>query len=106
MHTVACKNEQLTLQCPAGEKLSILKANYGRTSKKVCNQFGYEHWDTTCVSPGTLDILRAACGGKASCSVKVNTANNNLNGGVDPCYGTEKYAEVMYECTTGKSVNR
>ena len=83
----------------------ILQANYGRQSSEVCNDDpNHDISDTSCLSTGALDVLRAACDGKASCSVKVNTANNNLNGGVDPCYGTEKYAEVMYECTTGKSV--
>ncbi|CAH1273800.1 COL12A1 [Branchiostoma lanceolatum] len=86
----ACKSEILSIQCPAGQRINIVSALFGRTSRQLCP--GIIH-TTNCSSPNGLAVVRSSCHGKSSCSV---LAHSSVFG--DPCFGTDKYLEVEFNC--------
>ena len=83
----------MDLKCPiSNHKLTVKWANFGRTSKDTCPDAATSN--TNCRADNSLSIVNAACNGKNSCGVEVNT---NTFGG-DPCVGTYKYLEIKYVC--------
>lgn len=87
------------LFCPEGYSISIDSATYGRTTKGFCK--GDADSDTTiCRGSKTTSVaglLSTQCNGKTTCVIEAS--NDALNGGVDPCPGVEKLAEVYHTCT-------
>lgn len=82
-----------------GTTLNITYANYGRTSKEVCEHpYGLErlHNNTNCRAANSLFIVRKFCQQKVSCTL---TADVSIFG-EDPCYGVYKYLEVDFQCRT------
>ncbi|KAK2145493.1 hypothetical protein NP493_3922g00000 [Ridgeia piscesae] len=95
----ACEGSTLTIDCARDRRIKILRANYGRFKRDVCNEGGStELWDMQCMSTRSLRIVTALCDGKSRCSIP---ASNSLFG--DTCSTTFKYVEVEYTCVTGKS---
>ncbi|KAK2185622.1 hypothetical protein NP493_229g01034 [Ridgeia piscesae] len=88
---VACEFQQLSMECPAGQRVDIVRAVYGRGDSSTCRQ-GY-FYSTSCGSDAKT-ALANICRGRQSCSV---TATNALTG-VDPCPGTYKYLIVEFRC--------
>lgn len=87
-----CEHRSGILRCPAGRKLWIVYANYGRTTgKAVCPHKSMR--TTNCRSPFSTQLIRCACHGKTSCNLY---AKNEVYG--DPCVGTFKYIEVRFRC--------
>ncbi|XP_078603937.1 uncharacterized protein LOC144877765 [Branchiostoma floridae x Branchiostoma japonicum] len=86
----------MNLHCRPGEEISILRANYGRTSRNP--PCGGTSTLTNCRAQGSLDIVMTACQGKRDCSVY---ASNSVFG--DPCVDHKKYLEVEYICLKGST---
>ncbi|XP_031555061.1 uncharacterized protein LOC116291966 [Actinia tenebrosa] len=87
-----CEHRSGILRCPAGRKLWIVYANYGRTTgKAVCPHKSMR--TINCRSPFSTQLIRCACHGKTSCNLY---AKNEVFG--DPCAGTFKYIEVRFRC--------
>ena len=42
------------------------------------------------------DLIGEQCNGETTCVIEAS--NDALNGGVDPCLGVEKLAEVYHTC--------
>lgn len=97
---MACESTDLSISCPRGNEITILRANYGRLSRTICDQDGKAPIsDVRCGrSKKSKDIVSGQCDGKQRCNV---SANNVVFG--DPCFGTYKYLEVSYVCT--KDIN-
>lgn len=73
----------------------MIRANYGRLSRTICNADGRAPIRTTnCVSRNSIALVNDKCQNRQRCSIQ---ASNNVFG--DPCDGTLKYLEVSYECT-------
>lgn len=85
----------LNITCDKG-LIDVIEANYGRLSRSQCTHNDNEPqpiYTTICISPNSLNILKAQCSNKPSCSVQ---AKNEVFG--DPCDGTSKYLQVEYRC--------
>eukprot|EP00058_Branchiostoma_floridae_P013250 XP_002598738.1 hypothetical protein BRAFLDRAFT_95854 [Branchiostoma floridae] len=87
----ACEHQTVTLRCSTGQRLNIVSALYGRTTRAFCPSGPIR--TTNCRSANSLARVRTSCQGKSSCSV---AASNSVFG--DPCYGTFKYLDVKYTC--------
>lgn len=83
------------LTCPTGQKIRVVRANFGRTlpDNQIC-QAGYHHDDdVNCVSPDSLQRAKATCDNKEDC-ILAPTAGTFR----DSCTGTYKYLNVSYVC--------
>ncbi len=92
---VACEGKQLELECPRGEEIKILRANYGRSSTGVCPSLQKEKISNTkCESKQKSKlIVSKTCNDQRQCKV---LATNAVFG--DPCVNTLKYLEVEFTC--------
>ena len=94
-----CGQERGTIDCgPDLHIMHVKSANYGRTSSKYCqNGPSAARRLTSCYSPqpNTLRTVRKFCEGRQRCSLE---AKNSLYGG-DPCWGTNKYLEIHFQCS-------
>jgi len=88
-----CEGETKTLSCPAGSVVNIQEASYGRLSSEICQGYSYAVPEGGCRAVNSLEIARAKCNNKQSCSL---TATYLEYG--DPCVGTYKYLNVVYSC--------
>ncbi|XP_065351945.1 latrophilin Cirl isoform X3 [Cloeon dipterum] len=89
-----CEGSILTINCPEGQHINLIRANYGRFSITLCNDNGNTDWSVNCMSSRSLRVLYTKCNLQSNCSVAVN---DEVFGG-DPCPGTFKYVEVQYSC--------
>ncbi|XP_057292266.1 L-rhamnose-binding lectin CSL3-like [Hydractinia symbiolongicarpus] len=87
-----CEHKTLSIKCSPGRAITIIYANYGRLSKKICRSRTSQR-TTTCKAPKSLRIVKAICNGKRSCKIP---AKNEMFG--DPCYGVYKYLKVTFTC--------
>ncbi|XP_048588951.1 uncharacterized protein LOC116614342 isoform X2 [Nematostella vectensis] len=90
-HFRLCEGQTNSLRCPKG-KIKVLESYYGRTSKNHCIRAGLMK-NTDCISAISRNKIRSACEGKRECKLE---AKNSVYG--DPCIGTYKYVEVLYNC--------
>ncbi|MBS1971347.1 MAG: hypothetical protein JSU04_13650 [Bdellovibrionales bacterium] len=82
------------ITCPAGQTVSeVIFASYGSPTGS-CGAFK----TSSCNAANSLDIVKRACLGKASCSIE---ANNGPFG--DPCEGTGKSLSVQVTCSDAGS---
>ncbi|XP_057300750.1 L-rhamnose-binding lectin CSL3-like [Hydractinia symbiolongicarpus] len=88
----ACEHKRVSLRCPAGLKIKVTYAMYGRLSKFKCPS-STSHRTTTCRASSSLRKVAHACNGKRSCSI---AASNGIFG--DPCWGIFKYLSVQHIC--------
>ncbi|XP_003728290.2 rhamnose-binding lectin [Strongylocentrotus purpuratus] len=87
-----CEGNPLSLSCPSGSVLSIISANYGRTTgPETCPHSSIQ--TTDCYASNSMNIVGNLCNGQTRCTV---VATNSVFG--DPCVGTYKYLEVNYTC--------
>jgi len=84
--------QTLSLFCAAGVISGVTFASYG-TPTGACGTWAV---NATCNAPKTSAIVRAACVGKAACSIRADTPTFG-----DPCYGTVKYLDVEATCSAG-----
>lgn len=83
----------LKIECKDNYVISLIRANFGRFSIAVCNEFGSTDWSVNCISHRSFSILQGRCGSKQNCSVAASTSLFD-----DPCPGTVKYLEAHYVC--------
>ena len=83
-YTIACPSS------PMQQKITVVKARFGRYSKDVCIGLN-DH--LTC-DQDVLEIISKLCSGKTNCNLEVT---NELMGG-DPCPNIYKYLAVQYYC--------
>lgn len=76
------------ITCPPGTHIDILYALYGRQNASTCRYFNV----TNCKSD-MMERVYEYCQGNQTCFM---LATNAWFG--DPCYGTEKYLEIEYQC--------
>ncbi|XP_041463533.1 L-rhamnose-binding lectin CSL3-like [Lytechinus variegatus] len=87
-----CEGGTLTLSCSSGQIILVMDVFYGRKAgQEVCPNFHV--FNQNCQAENSVGKVEAACNGKSSCSVD---ASNSVFG--DPCKGTHKYLDVLYEC--------
>jgi hypothetical protein len=79
-----------TLSCPQGKISGITFASYGN-AKGSCGSYSVG----TCNASSTLNQVKTACVGKASCTL---AANNSVYG--DPCSGVQKTLVVQAVCSS------
>uniref|UniRef100_A0A3Q0RPR1 SUEL-type lectin domain-containing protein n=1 Tax=Amphilophus citrinellus TaxID=61819 RepID=A0A3Q0RPR1_AMPCI len=90
---ITCEHSYANLQCGEGKVIVVLWAEYGRRDSTTCSykrppsQLENIH----CSNPTSK--VTDSCNGRNSCSIKVR---NSVFG--DPCPGTYKYLEVVYDC--------
>ena len=82
----------LRMGCPQGVISGILFASYG-TPTGACGTWAV---NASCNSGNTTAIVKAACLGKASCSIPTDTPTFG-----DPCYKTVKHLVVEATCSVG-----
>ena len=103
---IICEDKNGTVSCEGTAILSILYANYGRTSRNICSHFPIVTLTflstptTRCGAPNSLSVITDLCQNETVCTL---TSSNFVFG--DPCPGLYKYLEVRYDCiATGKIV--
>lgn len=89
----ACEGYEIHLRCPGNDVIDVHRAAYGRQDDMTCIVDAKEMRNTHCLLPGTKDVVTKWCNGNTSCSLFVGSKIFN-----DPCPGTKKYLNVMYEC--------
>ena len=96
---IICELKTSAISCAQtpGTTINITSANYGRTSRDICEHpYGLDrlHNDTNCRAPNSLSVVKTRCQQRVSCTL---TADASLFG-EDPCFGIYKYLEVDFEC--------
>ncbi|XP_054752585.2 L-rhamnose-binding lectin CSL3-like [Lytechinus pictus] len=87
-----CEGGTLSLSCSSGQAILVLDAFYGRMAgPEICPDPRVSNQN--CRAASSVSIVETACNGQTSCSVG---ARNSVFG--DPCVGTYKYLEVLYQC--------
>eukprot|EP00300_Choanocystis_sp_HF-7_P036512 c52369_g1_i1.p1 GENE.c52369_g1_i1~~c52369_g1_i1.p1 ORF type:complete len:1410 (+),score=241.70 c52369_g1_i1:2-4231(+) len=87
----ACDGEELRLYCDGTKVVSVLDANYGRTSTTVCSGIGSANTDA-CMKTDTFERIGNLCNSKSSCTILVNEGNLGAS-----C-GGPSYLQVTYSC--------
>ncbi|XP_059469822.1 latrophilin Cirl-like isoform X3 [Neocloeon triangulifer] len=95
-----CEGSMLTINCPEGEHINLIRANYGRFSITLCNDNGNTDWSVNCMSPRSLRVLYSKCSNQQNCSILASTSVFG-----DPCPGTRKYLEAHYQCVPAVSTS-
>lgn len=86
------------IYCPEGYVIRVDQAKYGRQTKGYCRGDG-DSDISICRGSKTVtitDLIADQCNGETTCVIEAS--NDALNGGVDPCPGVEKLAEVYHTC--------
>ncbi|CAK8676565.1 unnamed protein product [Clavelina lepadiformis] len=91
---VICENTNKIVSCPASTHIVINSAYYGRKNNKTCPSKNIN--TTNCQAFGSLRKIRKLCDLKQSCELE---ATDSIYG--NPCNGTFKYINVVYECKSG-----
>uniref|UniRef100_A0A669CTE6 SUEL-type lectin domain-containing protein n=1 Tax=Oreochromis niloticus TaxID=8128 RepID=A0A669CTE6_ORENI len=95
-HSVTCEGSQAKLQCE-GQVIVVYWANFGRRDNTTCPDGNTAQLqNVTCLSPNSPENVTNSCNWQNSCTVE---ASNTVFG--DPCGGTYKYLEVVYDCIMG-----
>ena len=54
----ACAGDTLSLSCPGGRAIRVVRANYGRFSIALCNDEARTDLKVNCRVPHTIGIMR------------------------------------------------
>lgn len=95
-----CEGVRKIISCPSTpvqQKMTVLKARYGRYSQDICNSGSNNNQQNTNCDKNVTDVMSNLCNGQPSCSFKVDQKGPLL--GPDPCVGTSKYLELEYYCS-------
>ncbi|KAJ7394895.1 carbohydrate binding [Desmophyllum pertusum] len=100
-----CQGERLRLRCGENYILRIYGAKYGRLEpgSSICPHPNITNLN--CQAPNVLLKMTVKCSNRHRCTVR---ADHTVFG--DPCPGTFKYLDVIYECknfnvTTGSNIS-
>ncbi|XP_039460668.1 L-rhamnose-binding lectin CSL1-like isoform X3 [Oreochromis aureus] len=101
IHSVTCEGSQAKLQCGEGQVIVVYWANYGRRDNTTCPDGNTAQLqNVTCLSPGSPEYVTNRCNWQNSCTVE---AKSSVFG--DPCVGTYKYLEVVYDCQESEATS-
>ena len=99
---IACDDARVAIRCPAGSKIKIKTAFYGRHDSNKCSGTGSDSRkksrNTNCSVPQhvTARIIGDACDHESSCEFDLSM--KLMSSISDPCPDTSKYLEYSYEC--------
>ncbi|XP_031584930.2 rhamnose-binding lectin-like [Oreochromis aureus] len=93
VHSTACEGSTANLRCDEGEVSVVYWADYGRRDTTTCSQSRPTHEIQNSQCPNPTTKVADSCNGKSSCTIE---ASNSVFG--DPCPGTYKYLDVVYDC--------
>uniref|UniRef100_A0A3P9DMI2 SUEL-type lectin domain-containing protein n=1 Tax=Maylandia zebra TaxID=106582 RepID=A0A3P9DMI2_9CICH len=95
IHSVTCQESQANLQCGEGQVIVVSWVNYGRRDNTTCSHGRpvSQIQNVHCSSPSSAEYVTNRCNWQNNCTVG---ASNTVFG--DPCGGTYKYLEVVYDC--------
>lgn len=92
----ACEGGSLEIKCDVGKEIVVVDANFGRTSRNVCNENNKPF--PNCISRRSRIIITEACMLEQRCTL---SASISVFG--DHCPGVRKYLEVDYACRRKKN---
>ncbi|XP_056382167.1 polycystic kidney disease protein 1-like 2 [Hyla sarda] len=95
-HTIACDNQNATLQCGSGEVVQINSSFYGRKSPYFCTQGSDSVTTSGCGWKSVREQVAGQCHGLQACQIATDTAQFG-----DPCPGSGSYLSVWYSCKEG-----
>ncbi len=55
----ACEGSTLRLACDEGAAIDLVRANYGRLSLGICNEFERSNFSVNCLQPRTMRIVKS-----------------------------------------------
>lgn len=87
------ENTDLALKCSGGVISDVIFASFGLVTGDCVDGLKA---DPTCNAAKSVDIVKAACVGKSSCTLK---ATDDVFG--DPCYGKPKQLGASIKCSGG-----
>ncbi|GLV46226.1 Calcium-independent receptor for alpha-latrotoxin [Carabus blaptoides fortunei] len=61
----ACEHSTLHLECPVGDTITIIGANYGRQESNICTHQS----NTNCLSSNSKTKVEARCNGHRTCAI-------------------------------------
>jgi len=93
---VLCEGRTFEPKCTTGN-IRIIAASFGVTDGGFCGGNNQDQWAVNC-AVDVADTIRTSCGGKPTCSLKVEGRN--------PCAGSVKYLQVVWGCDNGVPQNR
>ncbi|XP_044125233.1 polycystic kidney disease protein 1-like 2 [Bufo gargarizans] len=95
-HTIACDNQNATLQCGSGEVVQITDSFYGRKSPHFCTQGSTSLTTSGCSWNSVREQVAGQCHGLQACQIVTDAAQFG-----DPCPGSGSYLSVWYSCMEG-----
>ena len=97
-----CEGNMIHLECPVGKMINVISGTYGRSDVFTClmPRIGCLNCVTTCSINATMQFSTLFNEQRY-----VLTQLSNSLMGIDPCYGTYKYATVSYVCVTPNESN-
>ncbi|KAM4017468.1 polycystin-1-like protein 2 [Anomaloglossus baeobatrachus] len=95
-HTIACDQQNATLQCGSGEVVQITDSFFGRKSPHFCTRGSESLTTSGCNWNSVKEQVAGQCHGLQACQV---TADATQFG--DPCPGSGSYLSVLYSCMEG-----
>ncbi|KAG8432802.1 hypothetical protein GDO86_017156, partial [Hymenochirus boettgeri] len=98
-HTIACDNQNATVQCGSGEVIQITDSFYGRKSPYFCNQENLSQSTSDCSWSNVKDLVAAQCHGLQACQITTDSA---LFG--SPCPKSGSYLSIDYSCREGLQI--
>jgi len=93
---ILCEGRSFEPKCPQGT-IRIISGSFGKTDAAFCGGTDTQPWSVNC-GVDVTETLRGSCGGKSTCSVKVE--------GQDVCFGTSKYLQTIWTCDNGIVQNK
>ncbi|CAI5648879.1 unnamed protein product [Oreochromis niloticus] len=101
IHSVTCEGSQAKLQCGEGQVIVVSWANFGRRDNTTCPDGNTAQLqNVTCLSPNSPEYVTNRCNWQNSCTVEAKTSVFG-----DPCGGTYKYLEVVYDCQKSEATS-
>ncbi|KAL3975124.1 hypothetical protein ACER0C_023750 [Sarotherodon galilaeus] len=84
-----------------GQVIVVSWANFGRRDNTTCSDGNTAQLqNVTCLSPNSTEYVTNRCNWQNSCTVEAKTSVFG-----DPCVGTYKYLEVVYDCQMSEATS-
>jgi len=90
-----CNNNPFNITCPAGSRIEIESASYGKRTLSSCGEPFSLDWKEECgiVGSSSMERLRQLCNDKAICSIGAWQSSKYI-----PCKETPKSLNITYKC--------
>ena len=89
------------MTCPAGQTISIIKADFGRDTNSMSCDVQFHNGDECTSRTETTEKVRYWCQDKSNCNL---TASASELG--DPCPNVIKQLRVWYQCVPSPSISQ